>query len=89
MVDREMKIMEAKLEKYNVDQLGVIPLEREDGTMSIKSSIMSHITFKMCQFVLVIYLRDYHYNFYLDIVVLWSFYGVFRLTYYISKFMSD
>ena len=47
----------------------------------IRSSIMSHITFKMCQFVLVIYLRDYHFNFYLDIVVLWSFYGVLRLTY--------
>ena len=42
---------------------------------------MSHITLKMCQFVLVIYLRDYHFNFYLDIVVLWSFYGVLRLTY--------
>ena len=24
----------------------------------IRSSIMSHITFKMCQFVLIIYLRD-------------------------------
>ena len=47
----------------------------------IRSSIMSHITLKMCQFVLVIYLRDYHFNFYLDIVVLWSFYGVLRLTY--------
>ena len=35
VVDREMKIMEAKLEKYNVDQLGVIPIEREDGTMRI------------------------------------------------------
>ena len=48
---------------------------------TIRSSIMSHITFKMCQFVLIIYLRDYHYDFYLDIVVLWSFYGVLRLTY--------
>ena len=47
----------------------------------IRSSIMSHITFKMCQFVLIIYLRDYHYDFYLDIYVLWSFYGVLRLTY--------
>ncbi len=35
VVDRELKIMEAKLEKYNVDQLGVIPIEREDGTMRI------------------------------------------------------
>jgi len=48
----------------------------------IRSSIMSHITFKMCQFVLIIYLRDYHYYFHLDIVVLWSFYGVLRLTYF-------
>jgi hypothetical protein len=42
----------------------------------VRSSIMSHITFKMCQFVLIIYLRDYQYDFYLDIVVLWSCYGV-------------
>ncbi len=35
VVDREMKAMEAKLEKYNVDQLGEIPIEREDGTMRI------------------------------------------------------
>jgi len=35
MVDREMKTIEAKLEKYNVDQLGEIPIEREDGTMRI------------------------------------------------------
>jgi len=47
----------------------------------IRSSIMSHITFKMCQFELIIYLRDYHYDFYLDIFVSWSFYGVLRLTY--------
>jgi len=47
----------------------------------IRSSIMTHITFKMCQFVLIIYLRDYLYDFYLNIVVLWSFYGVLRLTY--------
>ena len=31
VVDREMKIMEAKLEKYNVDQLGVIPIEKRMG----------------------------------------------------------
>ena len=30
-----MKTMEDKLEKYNVDQLGEIPIEREDGTMRI------------------------------------------------------
>ncbi len=35
VVDRVMKAMEAKLEKYNVDQLGEIPIEREDGTMRI------------------------------------------------------
>jgi hypothetical protein len=33
VIDQEMKAMEAKLGKYNVDQLGEIPLEREDGTM--------------------------------------------------------
>ena len=47
----------------------------------IRSSIMSHITYQMCQFILIIYLRDYHYDFDLDIVVLWSCYGVLRLTY--------
>jgi hypothetical protein len=35
VLDRKMKAMEAKLEKYNVDQLGEIPIEREDGTMRI------------------------------------------------------
>jgi hypothetical protein len=50
-------------------------------TVTIRSSIMSHITFEMCQFVLIIYLRDYHYDFDLDIVVVWSWYGVLRLTY--------
>jgi hypothetical protein len=35
VVDREMKTMEAKLAKYNVDQQGEIPIEREDGTMRI------------------------------------------------------
>jgi len=44
--------------------------------LHLGEQIMSHITFKMCQFVLIIYLRDYHNDFYLDIVVLWSFYGV-------------
>jgi hypothetical protein len=42
----------------------------------IRSSIMSHITFIMCQFVLIVHLRDYHFDFDLDIVVLWSCYGV-------------
>ncbi len=35
VVNREMKTMKAKLEKYNVDQQGEIPIEREDGTMRI------------------------------------------------------
>jgi hypothetical protein len=47
----------------------------------IRSSIMSHITFIMCQFVLIVHLRDFHFDFDLDIVVLWSCYGVLRLTY--------
>ncbi len=42
---------------------------------------MSHITYKMCQFVLIIHLRDYHYDFDLDIVVEWSCYGVLLLSY--------
>jgi len=36
---------------------------------SIRSNTMSHITFKMCHFVSIIHLREYHYNFDLDIVV--------------------
>jgi hypothetical protein len=35
VMDREMKTLEAKLAKYNVDKLGEIPIEREDGTMRI------------------------------------------------------
>jgi hypothetical protein len=35
VADREMKAMEAKLAKYNVDWLGEIPLKRADGTMRI------------------------------------------------------
>jgi hypothetical protein len=35
ILDREMKAMEAKLEKYNVDQLEEIPIEREDETLRI------------------------------------------------------
>ncbi len=35
IADQEMKAMEAKLAKYNVDWLGEIPLERADGTMRI------------------------------------------------------
>jgi len=54
----------------------VIPRKQLLVVVNIRSSIMSHITFKMCQFVLIIYLRDYHYDFDLDIVVLWTCYGV-------------
>ncbi len=31
----EMKVMERKLSKYNVEQLGELPIEREDGTMRV------------------------------------------------------
>jgi hypothetical protein len=34
-VNREMRAMEAKLAKYNAEQLGEIPIKREDGTMWI------------------------------------------------------
>jgi beta-xylosidase len=34
-VDREMRPMELTLAKYNVEQLGVTPIEREDGAMRI------------------------------------------------------
>jgi len=44
-------------------------LRRGDGLWHIRSNTMSHITFKMCQFVLIIHLREYHYNFNLDIFV--------------------
>jgi hypothetical protein len=40
----------------------------------IRSNTMSHITFKMCQFVLIIHLKEYHYG-------LESCYGVLQLTY--------
>jgi hypothetical protein len=48
-----------------------------------RSNTMSHVTFKMCQFILIVHLRDYHYDF---MVLLWC-----SSTYlcYISKFMSD
>jgi hypothetical protein len=39
-VKMEMKAMEKKLTKYNVEQLGNIPLEREDGTMRVFVSQM-------------------------------------------------
>ncbi len=34
-VSMEMKAMEKKLMKYNVEQLGEMPIEREDGTMRV------------------------------------------------------
>ncbi len=34
-VAMEMKAMEKKLEKYNVEQLGKLPIERKDGTMRV------------------------------------------------------
>jgi hypothetical protein len=39
-VEIEMKAMEKKLTKYNVEQLGDIPLKREDGTMRVMVSQM-------------------------------------------------
>ena len=35
MIEMEMKAMEKKLAKYNLAQLGDIPLERDDGTMRV------------------------------------------------------
>jgi hypothetical protein len=34
-VEMETKLMEKKLRRYNVEQLGEMPLEQEDGTMRI------------------------------------------------------
>jgi hypothetical protein len=51
------------------------------GRCHIRSNTMSHITFKMCKFVLIIHLRNYHYDFDLDLVYVWSRYGVLQLTY--------
>ncbi len=39
-VAMEMKAMEKKLTKYNVEQLGEIPIKREDGTMRVLVSQM-------------------------------------------------
>ncbi len=35
-----MKAMEKKLTKYNMEQLGEMPIEREDGTMRVLVSQM-------------------------------------------------
>ncbi len=34
-VEMEMKAMEKKLTKYNVERLGELPIERENGTMRV------------------------------------------------------
>jgi hypothetical protein len=39
-IEMEMKAMEKKIIKYNVEQLGNIPLEREDGIMRVLVSRM-------------------------------------------------
>jgi hypothetical protein len=39
-VAMEIKAMEKKLAKYNVEQLGEIPIKREDGTMRVLVSQM-------------------------------------------------
>ncbi len=47
--DREMKVMEAQLAKYNVEQLGEIPIKREDGTMRILECQMGGCAGKIVQ----------------------------------------
>jgi hypothetical protein len=39
-IEMELKAMEKKLSKYNMNQLGVLPLKREDGTMRVIVSQM-------------------------------------------------
>jgi hypothetical protein len=39
-VEMKMKALEKKLTKYNVEQLGEMPIEREDGTMRVLVSQM-------------------------------------------------
>jgi hypothetical protein len=39
-VEMEMKALEKKLTKYNVERLGGMPTEREDGTMRVLVSQM-------------------------------------------------
>ena len=39
-VEMEMKAMEKKLSRYNVERLGELPTEREDGTMRVLVSQM-------------------------------------------------
>jgi hypothetical protein len=46
VINWKMRAMEAKLAKYNVEQLGEIPNEREDGTMRIMVCQMGGCAFK-------------------------------------------
>ncbi len=39
-IETEMKTIENKISKYNVEKLGDIPLERDDGTMRVLISQM-------------------------------------------------
>ena len=43
-VEMEMKAMEKKLSKYNVERLGELPTEWEDGTMRVLVSQMGECT---------------------------------------------
>jgi hypothetical protein len=43
-VEMEMKAMEKKLTKYNVERLGGMPMEREDGTIRVLVSQMGGCT---------------------------------------------
>ena len=43
-VEREIRAMEKLVAKYNVEQLGIIPLEREDGAMRILVCQMGGMT---------------------------------------------
>jgi hypothetical protein len=62
---------------------GLTSSSKRTKHINIRSNTMSHITLKMCQFVLIVHLRDYHYD---VTVLLWC---SSTYLYYISKFMSD
>ncbi len=49
VINQEMRAIEAKLAKYNVEQLGEIPIKREDGTMRILVCQMGRCTGKEVQ----------------------------------------
>ena len=48
-VEMEMSAMEKKLRKYNVERLGELPVEREDGTMRILVSQMGGCVSKVAR----------------------------------------